>query len=41
VTGKLKGISQLRIAYARSWEYDGNWEKYEGTKYSLVINVTS
>lgn len=39
ILGRELGEASFRIVYARSWEYDGDWDKYEGTKYEYVISV--
>lgn len=39
LVGRELGQSQFRIAYARPWEYDNNWDQFEGTKYFYEINV--
>ena len=40
---QLQGINTgeelLRIAYARSWEYDGDWDSFTGTKYEYLVSV--
>ena len=37
----LKGGSGVfRIAYARPWEYKGDWEAFTGTKFTYNIGFT-
>ena len=37
--GDKAGQAPFRIAYARSWEYNGDFDSYKGTKYEYLINV--
>lgn len=39
LVGHNQGEAPFRIAYARQWEYDGDWDAYEGTKYEYTITV--
>ena len=38
LTGVEAGSGVFRVAYARSWEYDGDWEAFTGTKFSYNID---
>ena len=40
LTGIEAGSGVFRVAYARPWEYDGNWDAFAGTKFSYNINFT-
>ena len=37
LTGLKQGSGVFRIAYARPWEYKGDWEAFEGTKFTYNI----
>ncbi len=41
---QLRGIKAgrgvFRMAYARSWEYDGNWEAYTGRKFTYSVGFS-
>ena len=36
--GVKPGQSVFRLAYARAWEYNGDWESFNGTRYSYNVN---
>ena len=39
ITGLKQGSALFRLAYARVWEYNGDWDNYDGTKYSYEVTV--
>jgi hypothetical protein len=40
LSGIAAGSGVFRVAYARPWEYDGNWDAYTGIKYTFNIGYT-
>ena len=39
--GLKAGSGVFRIAYARPWEYDGDWEAYKGKKFTYNVGFSA
>lgn len=39
IVGNRAGAQEFKLAYARVWEYDNDWENYTGTKYEYNFTV--